>query len=288
MAAGLPSSAREPRARTPHPFFAKGIITVSSTTAVSHFRIVCPRCGHGQDDPVECHGCGVIFGKFSGMPRTQLAEADSLPVRRTGRVIEWGRLAVLLCLLPVLWVAIQEYLKTVEIRHPPGVLAPAEPQQAIIRNGRPWEKGGRLIVPLAEFQVKARVLSRERYRFDPQSDLSPLDLALGWGVMSDQRMIDNVDIAQSSRFYVMAPKQCSTALPWPLLMRSSANMHMIPADDDIKERLLNVRVGSIVQLKGVLVGVQMGGRWVWVSSLSRTDTGNGACEIVWVKEFSVL
>lgn len=65
-------------------------------------------------------------------------------------------------------------------------------------------------------------------------------------------------------------------------------MHMIPADDDIKERLLNVRVGSIVQLKGVLVGVQMGGRWVWVSSLSRTDTGNGACEIVWVKEFSVL
>lgn len=257
-------------------------------TATPNQRIVCPRCGHGQDDPVECHGCGIIFGKLPSMPGAQVAQSDCFPARRTGRVIEWGKLGVLLCLLPILWIAIQEYWKTVAIRHPPGVLTPAEPRQVPIRNGRPWEKAGRLIVPFAEFQLTARVLSRERYRFDPQSDLSPLDLALGWGVMSDQRTIDNLDIAQSSRFYVMAPKQCSTALPWPVLMRSSANMHMIPANDDLRERLLNVRVGSIIQLKGYLVGVQMGGQWVWVSSLSRTDTGNGACEIVWVEELSIL
>lgn len=237
---------------------------------------------------MECHGCGIVFGKLSGTPGTQLAEFDSVPERHTGRVIEWGKLGVLICLIPILWVAIHEYWKTVEIRHPPGALAPEEPHQVLIRNGRPWEWAGRMIVPFAEFQVKARVLSRERYRFDPQSDLSPMDLALGWGAMSDQRMIDNLDIAQSSRFYVMAPKQCNTALPWPLLMRSSANMHMIPSNDDVKEQLLDVRVGSIIQLKGYLVGVQMGGQWVWVSSLSRTDTGNGACEIVWVKELSVL
>lgn len=65
-------------------------------------------------------------------------------------------------------------------------------------------------------------------------------------------------------------------------------MHMIPANEEIKERLLSLRQGAIIELKGFLVGVQMGGQWVWVSSLSGTDTGNGACEIVWVNELSVL
>ncbi|NTU47881.1 MAG: hypothetical protein HGA84_02620 [Syntrophobacteraceae bacterium] len=261
---------------------------MNSLEAVSNPRIVCPRCGHAQDDSVECHGCGIIFGKFSGQSGYQTMVFRGVQRVRVRKVIEWKKLGILLCLLIVLWVAVQEFWTSVEIRHPPGVLVPAEPQQVVIRNGRPWEKADRLIFPLADFQLTARVLSRERYRFDAQSDLSPVDLALGWGLMSDQQMIDKLDIAQSSRFYVVAPRQCSMVIPWPLVMRSSANMHMIPADDDVKERLLNLRPGSIIHLKGHLVGVQMGGRWVWVSSLSRTDTGDGACEILWVKQLSVL
>lgn len=74
----------------------------------------------------------------------------------------------------------------------------------------------------------------------------------------------------------------------PIIFAHSSNMHMIPANEEIKERLLSLRQGAIIELKGFLVGVQMGGQWVWGSSLSRTDTGNWACEIVWVNELSVL
>lgn len=261
---------------------------MSSLEAASSPRIVCPHCGHGQEDPIECHGCGVIFARLTGRCDNQTAVSLGTKPERAGRVIEWKKLGLLFLLIVVLWLAVQETLRSVEIRHPPGILAPAEPLQVAIRNGRPWERPDRTIFPLAEFQLTARVLSRERYRFDAQSDLSPIDLALGWGVMSDQRMIDQLEIAQSSRFYVVAPRGCSGGIPWSLVMRSSANMHMIPSDEEVRRRLLNLRPGSIIRFAGFLVGVQTGGRWVWVSSLSRTDTGDGACEIVWVKELSVL
>jgi hypothetical protein len=35
--------------------------------------------------------------------------------------------------------------------------------------------------------MRARVLSTERYWFDGASSVSPIDFAVGWGRMSDQR-----------------------------------------------------------------------------------------------------
>jgi hypothetical protein len=63
---------------------------------------------------------------------------------------------------------------------------------------------------------------------------------------------------------------------------------MIPADPDIEKSLKSLRSGQIVELTGYLVGVQEKGQWVWVSSTSRTDTGDGACEIIWVERLSVF
>ena len=59
-----------------------------------------------------------------------------------------------------------------------------------------------------------------------------------------------------------------------------ANMHLIPSNDRVRDRLLDVRVGQIVQLSGYLVQVQRPGMNAWISSLTRDDSGNGACEIM--------
>jgi hypothetical protein len=63
-------------------------------------------------------------------------------------------------------------------------------------------------------------------------------------------------------------------------------MHMIPANDDIKKTLEDLRPGEVIDLKGFLVLVTRPHGWKWKSSLSRTDTGMGACEVVWVDELS--
>jgi hypothetical protein len=170
------------------------------------------------------------------------------------------------------------------LRHPPGVLAAAAPQQTPVVNAGSWKVGERVVVPFARFSLKARVLGKEIYRFDAVADLAPVDLALGWGPMSDQSILDRLEIAQGHRRYVVVPVDGALPAPMGVLMASSANMHMIPASDEIEDSLRALRRGEVIQLRGFLVGVREAGQWTWKSSLSRTDVGDGACEVVWVEE----
>ncbi len=163
----------------------------------------------------------------------------------------------------------------------PGPIAPNDPVQENLQGGNVYMKAGYAILPLARFQIEARVLSRERYRFDRGASLSPVDLALGWGPMSDQAVLDHIDISQGGRFY----RWRADRLPIPRreIIEHSANMHMIPADDLVEKDLLRVREGEVVHIQGYLVKATSE-KGVWKSSLTRKDSGNGACELIWVEE----
>jgi hypothetical protein len=47
--------------------------------------------------------------------------------------------------------------------------------------------------------------------------------------------------------------------------------------------LKKLRPGQIVTARGYLVDVRGPGGFTWNTSLSRTDTGAGACELFWVE-----
>jgi hypothetical protein len=53
--------------------------------------------------------------------------------------------------------------------------------------------------PLAGFSVDARVLSREDYKIGREAELSPTDLALGWGRMREDAVLSRLAIKQSAR-----------------------------------------------------------------------------------------
>jgi hypothetical protein len=177
-----------------------------------------------------------------------------------------------------------QYLTGRSISHLPGELVAQEPVQAKSIT-RPFEHKGYRITPQANFALQARVLSREIYRFDRGADLSPVDLVLGWGPMSDQRVIDEIRITQSRRFYFWRVDRFP--IPRRDIERHSANMHFIPANDEVARKLKMARTGSIVQVQGQLVNVDGNDGWYWRSSLTRDDTGPGACEIIWVTSFEL-
>ena len=149
----------------------------------------------------------------------------------------------------------------------------------------PWLADDFMITPLAKFSIRGLVLHRKDYSSGKESDLSPVDFAMGWAAMSNQAVIDNLDISQRGRFYCW--KTDRFPIPRKDIECSSANMHIIPADDDVREKIDDVYQGSVISMRGYLVKVTSDGNWRWISSMKRTDTGDGACEIVWVEDLVV-
>ena len=167
------------------------------------------------------------------------------------------------------------------ISHGPGVLAAAAPIQSGLDGAVPTlKKAGYEIRPLARFELDARVLGVEHYYFDRGADLSPVDLALGWGRMSDTSVLDRIEISQSGRYYYWSTPEYP--LPRAEIETSSANMHMAPGNEGVANQLKAVRPGHIVRLSGFLIEARGTDGWRWRSSLARNDTGSGACELVWV------
>jgi hypothetical protein len=129
-------------------------------------------------------------------------------------------------------------------------------------------------------------LSLERYHWDSLSSLVPEDLALGWGVMSDNRALQAVDISQSDRFYYWR-EPGGAPLSREAIIDHSANTHVIPADELVARELRHLRPGETVTLTGDLVdGVRDDGTYIH-TSLTRTDTGPGACEVMLVRDVEV-
>jgi hypothetical protein len=173
-----------------------------------------------------------------------------------------------------------------EIEYAPGVLVAEVPKQVDVQGLASLTLDDYELIPRAEFKIRARVLSRKDYNWGTEADLSPMDLALGWGVMSDQSVIDRIEISQGSRWYHTRYK-----LPGPIsdrdIIQNSGNMHMVPAQSWITKKLKDVRVGDIVRLRGKLVDIDHPSGWHWRSSLRRDDTGGGSCEIVYLEDIEI-
>jgi len=167
----------------------------------------------------------------------------------------------------------------------PGVLAPNEPYQEKLSNAKSFSFKEFTITPLANFEIQAKVLSRENYSAGKEAEISPTDLALGWGRMSDKTVTEKLEIWQSGRWFRWKTKKLP--IPRREIELHSANMHMLPQNEAVEEALKEVRRGDIVSIQGSLVKVESSDGWRWVSSLSRSDTGNGACEVVFLKSIKV-
>ena len=173
-----------------------------------------------------------------------------------------------------------------EIVHEPGVLVTELPLQRALGGSDPILLDEYRLTRRAEFDIRARVLSREDYRWGSESDLSPIDLALGWGAMSDQAVLDKITITQGSRWYFTRYD-----LPAPIsdqaIIKNSSNMHMVPANLWVLKKLKDVRRGDVVRLKGFLVDIDSDSGFRWRTSLRRDDTGNGSCELFYVEDIYI-
>jgi hypothetical protein len=164
-----------------------------------------------------------------------------------------------------------------DITRAPGILAGAAPEQHEIRDLPAIARGEFTLRPRAEFRATVRILRREDYSFGDIATLVPTDFAVGWGPMSDSSVLQHIEIGQANRFYFWRTET------WPVSRRQiethSANWHVIPANEAVRRTLGALRAGSVVEFAGQLVDIE-GRETGMATSLSRDDTGAGACEIL--------
>ena len=142
------------------------------------------------------------------------------------------------------------------------------------------------LVPRASYRIEAKLLSKEAYSMCDGGKLAPWDFAVGWGPMSREDIVARLGVEQSARFYSYR-WQGEPPLPLEQIIRHSANMHLIPANKRIAAQLDDAQPGYKVVLEGRLVDAVWADGRRWSTSLTRDDTGKGACELMFVEAVAV-
>ena len=155
-------------------------------------------------------------------------------------------------------------------------------ENMFVHSGR---KNEVIIERLADYKISAVVKSKRYYLFDLSSDVSPMDLILVWGEMDTEDLDSYINYSQSGRWYYYS-YDCNSCVDGDYLRKNSANVHIIPKNSDVLKKLIQVHKEDYITLKGYLVSVHFTEN-EWKSSLSRNDSGNGACEIMYVESVTI-
>jgi hypothetical protein len=188
------------------------------------------------------------------------------------------------------------YLYERPVSHPAGILVPELPRVSST-DRRPWtEADGLRYRPLKRLHIRARLLSRSNVKLGSWADISPVDLGLGWGRMSDSGIIEQLDMGEynavisGTRFLSISIRRDAPMQHWPPAERDAifsqlTHLHAIPADDSIEKALKGLRPGQVLSLDGQLV--QISDPRGNVRLTSSTILGDRNCEVMWVESLAL-
>lgn len=173
---------------------------------------------------------------------------------------------------------LSEYPVPVQSRIPANLELPAAPGDVQLK-------------PRASYQLTAHVMGVQKYRFDDLADVVPYDFALAWSDAATPEVMRQLSVRQSGRWYYWraSAESMKSLPPSGTLNRSMANTHMVPGTEAAAKALSRVRPGDSIRAQGYLVDL-LGPtpRLSRATSLSRTDSGAGACEIFYVTDLEIL
>ena len=129
---------------------------------------------------------------------------------------------------------------------------------------------------LQSFKGDFRILGSKIYTDDEQAKFSPIDYAVSWGLFAQPEIARHITVNQYNRY--LNWKMDRVPVPIEQAKQMVSNMHIIPANPQIAKAIKQVKRGDLVRLQGELVEVH-DKDLVWKSSLTPTDTGDGACEV---------
>lgn len=140
---------------------------------------------------------------------------------------------------------------------------------------------------MASFEISARVLGKKYYDDGRMGEVAPLDLSLGWKFMSEPEIYKKLKTHNYERWFFW---EGELTIPEKDAIYSFANIHIIPSNTEVWRQLAALKVGNLVTLKGYLVNYEERKSFSTIhstfdikTSMTRTDTGKGSCEVLYVE-----
>jgi hypothetical protein len=115
--------------------------------------------------------------------------------------------------------------------------------------------------------------------------LNMLDVCVVWGNNTSGAQLDKIDFWNG--IFTCNVKTRDQAAWESFDMYQLSNNHLISDDDFIRDQVRKVKVGDQVRIQGVLASYESPGG-LRGTSTTRTDTGDGACETIYVDRFEIL
>ena len=154
----------------------------------------------------------------------------------------------------------------------------------VVRDGKKYQ-----VTKLFTYEVSGQVLMTKSYSIAYTSDFYYVDLALAWGDRIEDILRD-YQFFQGGRWLFWRTDKPISQAERAYITEHISNNHLMPAEGNanIDKAIRWIRTDDYVTIKGYLVSIRgLNDSFSLVSSTTRTDSGNGACEIIWVEEVKI-
>lgn len=199
--------------------------------------------------------------------------------KKPQRLLSWA-VVILLIIAGLI-----QYYKSTRSHLENGILVHEAPEVMQVNYVDAWTVNDYTITPLASYSIRARILKAKRYYWDRAADLSPMDIVVGWGQLSDQRVLNHVSISESGRYYTWKPYGVLPVTEG-YVNSHTANLHLIPSSPAIKTVIKSLRPNTIIALSGYIVNISSTDGYTWTSNI--TYNGENNSKIIWVESVSIL
>jgi len=172
-----------------------------------------------------------------------------------------------------------------------------EPVQTEIQNPVDWQhdvgKHSYSIHPKADYKIWGLVV--ERHNSASWLDITHTqvgdffnthDLCVIWGDNAHSPFLKEVNFSHGDWTCYF---QTHSAQAWKSFRQDQiSNNHILPATPEVLDVIRSAQIGDQIEISGQLVDYSTDGNPPRTTSLVRTDTGNGACEIIYAQSARFL
>ena len=149
-----------------------------------------------------------------------------------------------------------------------------------------------LIEPQFEYELYGMIVSyrhhdsNSRMHFLANDHLNMLDVCVVWGDNTQHPDLSKIEFWNGIFTCVV---QTRDQQAWDAFdMYQLSNNHLISADEYVRDQVRDIKVGDQIRVRGYLASYSSGGGGKRGTSTTRLDTGDGACETLFVEQFEII